>query len=432
MVISSIDLSGGKAVQLRQGRDKVLERDNPLALAGEFSKYGEIAVIDLDAAKEEGDNEALVSAICRIADCRVGGGIRSVEKARRLVASGASKVIIGSKAFDGGGVNRAFLSELVSAIGRDRIIVALDNVRGRVVVDGWRTETGLDAVSVIGEIEPFASEILFTRVDREGLMGGTDVEAVRALVASTRLPITAAGGISTLDEIAILSRLGVSVQLGMSIYTGAITMPEAFAASLNWEKGNGLVSTVVEDASSQVLMAAWSSRESLARMFETGKSWFYSRSRKKLWMKGETSGNVQELVRARVDCDGDTVLLTVRPRGPACHTGKYSCFGEKNFSFDELYEVIKERIENPPAGSYTATLVGDKLSEKIMEEAGELVEAKTRDEVVWEAADLLYFTWVRMARSGVAPGDILAELRRRRRSPRRGENQNKDKKESAS
>jgi len=421
MVIPSIDLMGGKVVQLKRGKDKVLERDDALALAGDFSRFGEIAVVDLDAAMARGDNETLVAALCRKHECRVGGGIRSIDKALRLAGAGAAGIIVGSAAFEGGRVNRRFLADLAGAVGRDKVIVAVDNVRGRVVVDGWRADAGIDARAAIADIEPFASGILFTRVEREGMMGGTDLEAVREIVAASGLPVTAAGGVSSPAEIETLSALGANVQLGMAVYTGAMSLSEAFVASLAWEKGGGLLPTIVQDASRRVLMLAWSSRESLARTFDTGRAWFHSRSRKRLWMKGETSGNRQEFLCARTDCDGDSILLTVRPAGPACHTGRYSCFSAKAFSFDDLYQVIRERLENPPPGSYTASLTAGQLRAKMLEEAGELGEARTREEIAWEAADVAYFAWVLMARGGVTPDEVLAELGRRRRSPRRSD-----------
>ena len=190
MLIPSIDLAGGKAVQLTQGRQKVLERDDPLGLAADFSRYGEIALIDLDAAMGEGDNGSLVREICRTAECRVGGGIRSIDKARRLVEHGAAKVIVGTRAFREDGVDQEFLSELALAIGRERVVIALDNVRGKIVVDGWRRDLGLGVPAVIEAAEAFASEFLFTRVEREGLMGGTDLDAVRELVPAARIPVT--------------------------------------------------------------------------------------------------------------------------------------------------------------------------------------------------------------------------------------------------
>jgi phosphoribosyl-AMP cyclohydrolase / phosphoribosyl-ATP pyrophosphohydrolase len=421
MVIPSIDLSGGKAVQLRQGRDKVLERDDPVALARDFGRYGEIAVIDLDAAMGSGDNETLAGEICRIAECRVGGGIRTVEKALRLVRRGATKVIVGSRAFESGRADLDFMADLARAVGRERVVIALDNRLGRIVVDGWRTDTGLDALSAFGDFEPYASEFLFTRVEREGMMGGTDIAAVERFAGATRLPVTAAGGVSSLEEIEKLSALGANVQLGMALYTGAVPLPDAFAATLDWKKNSGLVPTIVRDTASRVLMHSWSSRESLARTFETGTAWYFSRSRGGLWMKGETSGNVQEFAGVRTDCDRDTILLTVRPSGPACHTGRYSCFEDKSFTFEDLHDIIRDRLANAVPGSYTATLEGDRLKAKILEEAAELAEARTGDEVVWEAADVVYFAWVLMARHGLGPKDVLAELGRRRRSPRRGE-----------
>ena len=416
MLIPSLDISRGKAVQLRQGREKVIERDDPLALARDFSRFGEIAVIDIDAAVGKGDNENLVSELCRQFECRVGGGIRSADKAGRLVQLGASKIIVGTRAFEQNGVNREFLSELAAAVGRERIIIALDNFLGKIVVDGWKTKTGLDVESIIGEAEPYASEFLLTRVEREGLMGGTDMNAVRNVISATRLPVTAAGGVSSLAEIEELAALGASVQLGMALYTGAVSIEDAFAASVDWKKGDGLVPTVVQDTTLQVLMVAWSSPESLKRTFASGKAWYFSRSRGKLWMKGESSGHTQDFIKARVDCDGDSLLLTVRQEGSACHTGKYSCFGDKLFSPGELFGVIQERLANPVPGSYTASVTEERAREKILEEAGELAEAREEDEIVWEAADLLYFICLLLARKGIPLEDIYSELRRRRRS----------------
>ena len=158
-------------------------------------------------------------------------------------------------------------------------------------------------------------------------------------------------------------------------------------------------------------MLAYSSKESLERTFETQKMWYFSRSRNKLWMKGESSGNIQDFIRLKADCDGDALLSTVRQKGSACHLGDYTCFGEKEFSWTELYDVIRNRLENTPGGSYTATLTDKKLKEKIMEEAKELVEADKEDEIIWESADLLYFMTVLLAKNEVRIDDLLAELK---------------------
>lgn len=416
MIIPSIDLSCGKAVQLRQGREKVLEKDYPVALAQAFSKYGEIAVVDLDAAFEEGSNDATIREICQVAECRIGGGIRSIDRAIEVISYGAEKVIIGTMAFEDNGVNHDFLKALSSAIGKNRVIIAVDTLYGKIVTEGWRSKTELNFNTVLREVKTYASEILFTCVEREGMMKGTDFDSIKRLRAATDLPITAAGGISTLEEVENLSRLGVNIQLGMAIYTGTISLPDAFIVSLKWD--NDLIPTITTDVASQILLLAYSSRESLEKTFETERVWYYSRSRKQLWMKGEISGNFQNFLKIRTDCDGDALLITVDQRGHACHTGNYSCFGNRAFSLKELYDVIKDRLSNPSSGSYTSTLTEEMLREKIMEEARELIEAGKNEEIIWEAADLIYFISVILAKKGISLEAVFNELKRRRICPK--------------
>ncbi|MBC7187033.1 MAG: phosphoribosyl-AMP cyclohydrolase [Calditrichaeota bacterium] len=417
MIIPSIDLSDGKAVQLRQGREKALERDDPIALAREFDRYGEVAVIDLDAAFGTGDNEPLVRQLCAVADCRVGGGVRSVEKAVRTIGAGAGKVIVGTRAFTSTGVDEAFLRELAHAVGREKVIVAIDAYKGEVVTKGWRHRTGLSVVEVIEPLQAYAGELLFTCVEHEGLMQGTDFDLIREVVGRAHIPVTVAGGIASPDEVARISTLNAHVQLGMAIYTGTMSLPVAFSAAVNWS--SGLVPTIACDQSGQVLMLAYSSRESLERTFATGNACYFSRSRQEIWMKGESSGNVQRLLRARMDCDRDALLFTVAQHAVACHTGNYSCFGGRRFSLEELQEVVLSRLANPMPGSYTAGLSDAEVRAKLLEEVGEVVDAETRDEIVWEAADVLYFLTVLLAREKVSLEEVFRELRRRRFSGRR-------------
>lgn len=413
MVIPSIDLMNGKAVQLRQGREKLLERDDPLELAKKFNRFGEIALIDLDAALGARDNGDLIKDICHLAECRVGGGIRTIAKAKEIISYGAVKIIVGTKAFEQDAINHNFLSTLVSAIGRNHIIIAIDALNHEIVTKGWRHHTGINVFDAVKKLEKYCAEYLFTCVEKEGGMQGTDLEAIRELRQISQNKIIAAGGISTMTEIRDLSAIEVDVQLGMALYTGKIKLEEAFIETLNWK--SDLIPTIAQDTTGQVLMLAYSNKDSLSKTFETGRVWYFSRSRNKLWMKGETSKHIQEFVKVRADCDRDALLVAVKQNGVACHTGTYSCFGDKKFSLDELYEVIKDRIRHPRPDSYTVKLTNDLLVEKLLEEANELVEAKQRAEIIWESADVLYFMTVLLAKNNVKFEDVLSELRRRRR-----------------
>jgi len=421
VIIASIDIQDGKVVQLRQGAEKVLERDNPLELAAGFDYYGEVAVIDLDAAMGKGSNIEMIKPLLRKAECRVGGGIRTPEQAKELLSLGARKIIVGSSAFrapsGGFGVNVPFLQAMSQKIGRERLIVAVDARGGEIVVDGWKTPTGLELVEAAKAVEPFASELLFTCVEREGTMTGMDLEPARKLREAVSCLVTVAGGVSTLDEIESIAAMGCDVQLGMALYTEKVSLADAFAVSLNWKKESTkepMLPIIVQSPDGQVLMTGVTDREALAETFKRGNVCFHSRSRNKLWMKGETSGNTIRLIRMRADCDRDALLATAEPAGPVCHTGAWSCFAtNRKYTWEFLQDIIAERFRNPAPGSYTATLDDELVREKIMEEAEELCEAKSRDEIVWEAADLLYFATVLMSRAGVSVGEIMDELDRR-------------------
>lgn len=403
MIIPSIDLMDGKAVQLRQGKEKVLERDDVLELAKYYSRFGEIAVIDLDAAMGKGDNEHLIRQICQIAHCRVGGGIRDIDKAKRVLANGAKKIIIGTAA------DEAFLSKLPS----DKVIVAIDSKNGKVVTEGWTKEVDATPLEFIKRFDNLCSGYLYTIVEKEGMMQGTDIEAIKKVREATKHEIIAAGGISTVEEIKTLVKMNVSTQLGMSIYTGAVKLEDAFISVMDFQKQDGLIPTIVQDIDSkQVLMLAYSNPESLRKSFEGGLATYYSRSRKELWTKGMTSGNTQELVSAKFDCDQDTILFKVKQKGPACHLGRFSCFEDKEFCVNDLYKLLLERKAELPEGSFTTKLFKNEffLKRKIMEEAFESVNFEQGDGLEWEASDLTYFMLTFMAMHGITPQDIISNL----------------------
>jgi len=226
MIIPCIDLMDGKVVQLIQGREKALEADSPLVMLDKFKAFPEIQVIDLDAAMGRGANDNLVRLVASHATSRVGGGVRSIERAKALVEQGAHRVIVGTAAFQADGVNQDFLRSLADAIGRDRLIIALDSKGGRIVVQGWRESTELRAEHVIAHLEPYCSGVLCTYVDKEGMMQGTDLDWFRRMRAATSLEITAAGGITTIDEVRALLAMNVHAALGMAIYTGRLDLAE--------------------------------------------------------------------------------------------------------------------------------------------------------------------------------------------------------------
>jgi phosphoribosylformimino-5-aminoimidazole carboxamide ribotide isomerase len=221
MIVPCIDLMDGKVVQLVQGREKVLEGDSPIEMLARFRAFPQIQVIDLDAAMNTGSNDALVELVARLAIARVGGGVRSAERARALIEQGAYRVIVGTAAFD-----RKKLAEIADAVGPDRLVIALDSKGGRVVTHGWQEATNVTAEEMVGTLEPYCSGFLCTYVDKEGMLEGTDLDWFSRLRAATNHELTAAGGITTIEEIQELHQLGIHAALGMAIYTGRLNLDE--------------------------------------------------------------------------------------------------------------------------------------------------------------------------------------------------------------
>jgi len=226
MIFPCIDLMDGKVVQLVQGREKALEGDSPEEMLRKFAAFPEIQVIDLDAAMGRGSNDELVRLLASKAATRVGGGVRDAARARALVEQGARKVIVGTSAFTRDGINERLLAQIAGAVGRERVLVAVDSKGGRIVVKGWQESTELTAESVLAGLEPYCSGFLCTYVDKEGMMQGTDLEWFRRLRAATSLELTAAGGITTLDDVKALLAMNIHAALGMAIYTGRVDLAD--------------------------------------------------------------------------------------------------------------------------------------------------------------------------------------------------------------
>lgn len=224
MLIPAIDLKGGKVVQLIQGEKLAIETTDLDYWIGRFTGYRRVNVIDLDAAMNSGSNDHLVREICGRLPCQVGGGVRSPERALELCAIGAKKVIVGSALFKDGRADVGSAMRFADAVGVSRVIGAVDSKGGRVVTHGWKSSTGTTAVEAAQVLEPYCGEFLYTHVDKEGLMKGTDIAAIRAVRDATRRPLIAAGGVTTQAEIDELDALGIDAVVGMAIYTGALEL----------------------------------------------------------------------------------------------------------------------------------------------------------------------------------------------------------------
>lgn len=401
MIIPSIDLQSGDAVQLVGGKELALNAGDPRPIARSFAPVGEVAVIDLDAALSSGSNAPVIEELLGVARCRVGGGIRDVGSAVGWLDAGASKVILGTAA----------TPEVLRELPRARVIAALDAVDGGVVVEGWTRSTGLRVEDRIDELKGYVGGFLITFVEREGRMTGLPMDRVRELVErASPARVTVAGGVRTAQDIADADEAGADVQVGMALYTGAIDLADAVAAPLVTDRPDGLWPTVVADERGVALGLAYSSLESLRAALTSRRGVYYSRSRGGLWEKGATSGDIQELVRVDADCDRDTLRFTVRQHGRGfCHKGTGTCFGEHG-GLSRLERTVRERLASAPPGSYTRRLLDDPglLLSKLREEASELACAEGAEHAGEELADLLYFACV----AAVKHGASLAEAER--------------------
>lgn len=407
MIVPSIDLQDGAAVQLVEGEELAIEAGDPRPILERFRLAGEVAVIDLDAARGRGDNADLVEELVARAPCRVGGGIRSVEAATRWLDAGAERIILGTAAEP----------DLLQQLPRERVIAALDAREGEVVVEGWTTPTGESIEERMARLAPHVGGFLVTFVEREGHQDGTDLAHAGALAeAAGDRELTVAGGITTPAEIATLDAQGIDAQVGMALYGGALHLADAIAAPLGSDRADGLWPTVVADERGRALGLAYSDAESLRVAVDERRGVYHSRSRG-LWRKGETSGATQELLEAVPDCDRDTLRFRVRQRPPGfCHEGTRTCWGDR-FDAGTLEAVLRSRARERPTGSYTTELLDDpaRLDQKLQEEVAELVEASDRADVRHEAADVLYFLLVKLVAEDLGLTDVERELERRSR-----------------
>ena len=406
MIIPSVDIRGGNAVQLIGGEKLALDAGNPIPIAKQFGCVGEVAVIDLDAALGTGSNKDIIREIVRSVPCRVGGGIRDLKTATEWLDAGAEKVILGTAA----------RPKLLRELPKQRVIAAIDARDGEVVTEGWTNRIGKSIDDCIDELRPYVGGFLVTFVENEGRMTGLPMDRIRQLKSHVgSADLTIAGGVRTPGDIASADRLGVDAQVGMALYTGKFSLADGFCAPLRSDRPDGLWPTIVANPSGRALGLVYSNIESIRQSLSLRRGVYYSRSRGGLWVKGNTSGNVQELLGISADCDRDCLRFTVRQRGDGfCHTGHDTCFGPMN-GIEAMVRSIKTRLAVDTEGSYTKRLAEDPilLRKKLMEESCELLDALDPEQAAHEAADVMYFSLVAALVRDASIESIEQELDRR-------------------
>jgi phosphoribosylformimino-5-aminoimidazole carboxamide ribotide isomerase len=231
VLIPSIDLMGGKIVQLIQGEKKALEFDNFEEWIARFSRFALVQLIDLDAAMGRAPNSNLITEFVAKLPCQVGGGIRSLQAAREVLNFGARRVIVGSALISHGKISTGFAQQLATELGPEKLVFAIDSKGGKVAVRGWKEITNITPLEMIRSLDAHCTAFLYTHIDTEGLMKGLPLDPVRELRSATSRQLIAAGGITTREEIDTLHRMGVDAVVGMALYRGVLPVPDAISIS---------------------------------------------------------------------------------------------------------------------------------------------------------------------------------------------------------
>lgn len=491
-IVPCLDVKDGRVVK---GVRFLALRDagDPAELGRAYALEGadELVFLDISATPEARRTAVgLAERVAREAfiPFTVGGGLRTVEEMRAVLHAGADRVAVNTAAVrDPGLIGRA-----AERFGSQAVVVAIDAYRER---DGWRVrvrsgteEAGLDAVEWAARAaELGAGEILLTSIDRDGTRAGYDLELLRAVCRTVPVPVIASGGAGAPEHFARAFDSGAAAALAASLFHfGELRIPDLkrwllershpirpFApegaptlspqAEREVQPDGELRPAVVQAPDGRVVMLAYMDRAALERTIRTGRVTFYSRSRRRLWTKGETSGHWLEVRSVRSDCDGDALLVVARPHGPTCHTGTATCFeagetllpaarqepaaahegetavahaGETPAAPTELrdlaealaglWAVIARRDRERPEDSYTTRLLEagvPRIAQKLGEEAVEaaLAAVGRPERLPAESADLLYHLLVLWKAAGTRPQRIARELRRRRAAGEEGE-----------
>lgn len=343
-IIPSIDLLNGKCVRLYQGdysKETVYSND-PIAIAKKWASYGaeRLHLVDLDGAKKgKIENIDIIKKIISDTGLKVelGGGIRTYDAIKELLTIGLDRVILGTITIEDPGLVRK-----ACATFKDKIIIGIDVRNGFVATRGWLTNTTITAIDLLKEMEKLGAErFIYTDISRDGTLTEPNYNALKEIVGKTKKPIIASGGISSIGQLNTLFAVGVEgAIIGQALYKGSIDLKKAinlYSVNNNYVTykdysmlkfdNQGLIPAIIQDfKTGEVLMLGYMNKESLELTIKNSKVCFWSRSRKELWQKGDTSGNFLRVQQILKDCDTDALLIKVNPAGPVCHTGNNSCF----------------------------------------------------------------------------------------------------------
>lgn len=443
-IVPCIDIKNGKAVKGVNFLG-VKEVGNIVDLARKYENQGadELVLLDISASEEKrSTNKDWVRGVVEQLSIPIiiGGGINSVEAAQSLIDMGASRVSIGSAALN----NANLITDLVASIGSNAVVAAIDAqpIDGvwYVFTDGGRINTNIRLLDWAVEVEKRGvGSILFTSVAHDGKQSGYPIDALKDLKSVVRIPIIASGGAGKLADFydALTEGKADAVLAASLFHYGQINVDEL--KFFLWREGikvdlnvysklarfdeKGLIPAIIQDVKTNSnLMLGYMNSESLQKTLDTGKVCFFSRSRQKLWTKGEESGNFFDLYSLSLDCDQDTLLIQVNPAGPTCHTGSRTCWNERRSNHNFLFYLesfLKARRLESAEKSYTASLYKKgtaKIAQKVGEEAVELVIEAMRDKddlFLNEAADLLYHYIVLLEAKGYSLSDVIEVLESR-------------------
>ncbi len=446
-IIPCLDFKNGRVVKGEKFTN-LKDAGDPVKLARQYAETGadELVFLDISATNESrGTVLGYVEEISKVSSIplTVGGGIRDLRDIEAVLAKGATKVAINSAAVK----NPELIDQAAKEFGSDKIVVAIDVVKANnswlVVTHGGNLVTKLDAIEWAKEVEKRgAGSLLVTSKDADGAKAGYDLELIRHLKVKVKIPLIASGGAGCLEHLKEGAKAGADGLLAASIFHfGEVSIQECkeylalsgFAVSPvklepKFDEKGLVVAIAVDAQDGTVLMQAYMNKEAWDLTIKTGRATYFSRSRQKIWVKGEESGHRQMVKEIRLDCDRDSVLLIVEQTGAACHTNNRSCFYTPVFGnnsphmgtlLTNLQKTIHERRENPVSGSYTNYLFEkglDKILKKVGEESSEVIIAaknKVKEEIVYETADLLYHLSVLLEERGLGWNDIALELSKR-------------------